>query len=396
MATHIGIGFSSEANASTAAGQAATQALEQIQQDKIDLVIVLNTIHYSPLETLITVRKSINAVRVIGSSTAGIILSEMISLRGVAVLAITSDEMNFGIAAMANIDTQDRREAGAAFARNVIADYGQHRRQAFVFFIDGLIQNNSPFTKGIQEIFGNIFPVVGAGSTDDFHFRKTYQYCQDKSLEGAATGVLIGGANIRVGLGNKHGWKPLGKPRYITQVEGNVIKTIDQKRALTIYEEFFGDEAKNLKSQQLTQLAILYPLGASLPEEKEYLIRNPIGITGDGSIICQGEVPEDAEIHIMIGNKDACRQAAVAAAQEAKEALGEKSPQLAFVFECMGRQKLLGRDAHREIQLIRQTLGQEVPIFGMYCWGEISPFKTAETTRRSHLQNESITVMAIA
>ncbi len=395
MATHIGIGFSQEVNTALAATKAASQAQEQIQQDNIDLVIILSTIHYSPLEALLSVRKILNPLRLVGSSAAGIILAELISLRGIAVLAISSDEINFGICAATSLDTQDPREAGNSLARNAIADLDQPRRQAFIFFIDGLIKNNSPILKSIQEVFGNIFPIVGAGSTDDFHFRKTFQYYQDRYLVNSAVGLILDSATIRVGLGNKHGWKPLGKPRFITHVEGNIIRTIDHKKASGLYEEYFGEEAQSLRSAPMSRLAILYPLGIRLADEHEYLLRNPVSVLHDGSVVCQGEVPEQAQVHLMIGNKDACRQAAMNAAKEVKEGLGGKTPKLIFIFEDLGRQKLMGRGAFAEVTLIKQILGYDVPLIGMYCHGTISPFRTSQSIHRTHLQNENIVVMAI-
>jgi hypothetical protein len=97
----------------------------------------------------------------------------------------------------------------------------------------------------------------------------------------------------------------------------------------------------------------------------------------------------------MIGNQDACRQAAAEAALEAKEGLEGRIPKLILIFECLGRQKLLGRGAFREVQLIKGILGHNTPILGMYALGEIAPFKTKDNTSKNHLQNESITVVAI-
>ncbi len=393
MPTSIGIGFSQDGSAAQAAQQAAQQAQEQLQSDKIDLAIVFNTIHYSPLETLLTVRKTLATDRLIGSSTAGVILSELVSLRGVGVLAISSDELHFGTGSIANLSSQDGRQAGIALTRSILNDFGQYRRNLMLFFMDGLMAENAAFVKGMQEMMGNVFPVVGAGSSDDFHFRKTWQYHQDKFANDSAVGLMLGG-NFRCAVGFQHGWKPLGKPRFITEASGNIIKSIDQKKAVAIYEDFFGAQ-QQLPTTLIDQLAILYPLGIALPEERHYLIKNPIGVGSDGSLTCQGEIPEDSEVHIMISNKDACRQAAILAAQQVKEQLGDREPKLLLIFESLGRHKLLGRSAHQEIQAIKNILGYEVPIFGMYCHGEVAPMINADNTRKVLLQNKSIVILGI-
>ena len=127
----------------------------------------------------------------------------------------------------------------------------------------------------------------------------------------------------------------------------------------------------------------------------EYLLRNAVDILPDGGIVCQGDVPEESEVHIMIGGKDACKQAAYEAAQEAYESLLGKEAQLVIVIESMSRLKLLGRMAIDEIYRIKEIFGGNVPIIGMYANGEISPFQTLEKVKKPHLQNESIVVLAI-
>ena len=402
MSIQIGIGFSQEANISEAAIKAASQARDQIYfQNKelakpppIDLAIVFNTIHYNPLETLLNIRKVLPQVKIIGCSTAGIILSDFISLRGIGVLAISSDEMKFGIAAIPDLKTQDLRQAGITLAKNVMADLGLHRRAAFIMLMDGLFNISSPIIKGLHEILGNVFPIFGAGSSDDFHFRRTFQYFQDKYLSNAAVGLLLGG-QIKVGYSCKHGWKPLGKPRFINQVEDHIIRSIENKTAIQLYREYFPDEVKNLKLSPLGQLTTHYPLGIYIEEEKEYILRNAVDILPDGSIVCQGEIPENSEVHIMIGNKESCRQAAAEAAMEARASLQGRPPKFALIFEGIGRLKMQSRFAFKEIQAIKGILGNNTPIFGMYSHGEIAPLKSEENIRKTHFHNESIIILTI-
>jgi hypothetical protein len=331
----------------------------------------------------------------IGCSTAGIILSRSIESRGLAVLTISSDEILFGIGSVGNLDKQNIHRAGYLLARDALANFGRHSRQGFLFFVDGYLENNSHLLKGIQEIFGNVFPILGAGSCDDFHYSNNFQIFQDTVLTNAATGMIIGG-HANIGIGCHHGWRPLGKPRIIDKAEGNVIKTISGKKAASFYQEYFGEESKNLHSDRFDQISILYPLGIFVEGSHEYLLRNAIQIREDGSIVCQGDVPTGAEVHIMIGNKESCKQAAIRAAEDAKKNLLGKQPKLIMIFESMARLKLLGRIAFEEIENITEILGKRVPLIGMYANGEFSPFQTIEKFKIPYLLNESIVILAIS
>lgn len=394
MATYIGIGFSQNANPSDAALEAINQAKTQANQLNIHMAIVFSTIHYSRLETSALLRQYLPNTKIIGASTAGIILPDFIANRGIAVVVINSDQLKFGLGAARDLDSSDPRQAGAAIGRDAIADFGHHRRQVFVLFSDGLLKNSSALLSGLQQTLGTAFPVIGAGSSDSFHYKKNYQYFQDKFMSSSACGFLIGG-QVNIGFGSSHGWKPLGKPRHITKTEGTAIRAIDGQKASHIYEDFFGKDFKTWPAARRRDIATVYPLGIYLAQERQYLLRNAVDIESDGSIICQGDVPEGSEVHLMIGNKDYCREAAIEAAHKASEGLYGKQPKLVLIFESLARQKLLGRHAIHEIQAIREVFGNTAPTVGMYCHGEMTPHLSPDGTVRTHLQNGSIVVLAI-
>ncbi len=395
MATHIGIGFSQNTDTAEAGLEAAILAKTQLKHSEINLAIVFSTIHYNPADFLPNIHSVLNQPKIIGCSSAGIILSKKIAMRGLAVVAIYSDDIHFGVSHVRCEESQDILTTGVTLAKEAITDLGNHRRHAFIFFTDGLLKNNSLILRGTQEILGSGFPILGAGSCDDFHFKKTFQYYQDRFFTNATTGLLMGG-QMSISLGSKHGWRPLGKPRIIDKADGHIIRTIDGKKASSIYEEYFGDETKNLRSSHLNQLTILYPLGIYLEEENEYLLRHAVNILDDGSIVCQDTIPEGVEVHIMIGNKDSCKQAAMDAAKEVQNNLFGKQPKLVIIFESLARHKLLGRDSLEEIRLIDDILGKTAPIVGMYSYGEISPFQSLYNIKKNHLQNQSIVILAIA
>lgn len=395
MATYFGIGFSKNTTPSEAALEAASIAKAQLKNLKPNGVIAFCTAQYDPKFFLPVIRETFPDTKILGCSSAGLILSDQIAARGISVLAIASDEIQFGAACLPYEESQDNRASGMALAKSAIADLGHHARHAFIFFPDGLSQNNALLLKGVQEIFGNGFPVVGAGSCDDFHFKKSYQFLDRQILTNGTCGVLLGG-HMNISTASKHGWRPLGKPRYLTHTDGHIIRTIDGAKASSLYEEFLGEDVHTLHQSNLGTLAILYPLGIYMEDERDYLLRNVVKILPDGSIVCQDDVPQGAEVHLMIGNKESCRQAAVDTANEVKNNLFGRKPRLILIFESLVRHKLLGRMSFHEIKSIKSILGNDVPIFGMYSNGEMAPFKSLSQVQKNHLQNESIVIVAIS
>ncbi len=395
MPTQIGIGFSPHMDAETAAKDAAFEAKTNLNEDKIDLAIVFSSIHYNPKKFLSTLTKVLSGVRIIGCSAAGLILPNSIQTRGISVLTVTSNEIKFGIGSIPNIDHQEGRDAGATLARSIVFNLGNHRRQGLIFFSDSSLSISTSFIYGIQEILGNAFQIVGMGSCDNFQLIKNFQIFNEAALQKSAVGLLIGG-NSSIGIANRHGLKPLGKPRFIDKASGNVIYSIDGKKAFNIYDEYFGQEAQSVQANRLGAIATSYPLGILAEPGKNYMIRNAIDILSDGSIVCQGEIPVGSEIHLMISSRESIRQAAIDATQDALAQLSGQTPQFILVLESMSRLKLLGRSAFEEIKQIKNLLPTQTSVFGMYGHGEIFPSLTPEQTLKTNMQNESITVIAVA
>ncbi len=394
MGTKIGIGFSRDIDTATAAQNAAISSSKSLASKDVHLAIVFSSIHYDPQTTIPIIQQTLNCQRLIGASTAGIILQHSIETRGIGILTITSDEMNFGTSCVVDALSGNPIQVGTSLANEAISDFGQHARQAFLFFMDSELHITSEFLNGLQQVYGNVFPIIGAGCSDDFHYEKTFQILNGNIYEHSVTGLLMGG-QMTVGAATRHGWRPLGKPRIITAVEHNVIKSIDGKKASHLYDEFFGEYADDLRSQKLGRMAILYPLGIDVEGSNEYLLRNTVDITSEGDIICQGDLLEGSEVHVMIGNKNSCKAAVREAAIEAQKSLLGRPAKLVLVIECLSRLKLFGRAAFDEIKIIKDVFGGDTPIFGMYSNGEVCPLKTEERFKRPHHQNESVVVLAI-
>jgi len=395
LPTSISIGFSQDLDPQNAALQACVQVKNQLNASDTDLIIIFASPQYIVPEAQSVITRILKPKHLVGSSTGGIILSNGVTNRGIAMVGINSDDMHFGVSAMSGIDAQDMRHIGFDLARKAVQDLNSSHREAFITFSEGIEKNSSPFIRGIREVLGGGFPVLGAISSDDFKYKKLSQFFQDQVLQNSSVGLLLGGT-FHLALGCRHGFKPLGKPRFITKVDGHVLCTIDNKPAVEIYKHFLGPEAEGLKNFTLNSSAAMYPLGVYLEESRQYLLRNIIDILQDGSIVCHEGIPQGAEVHLMISNKESCRNSAIETAELVKASLAGRPAKLVLVFESLARHKILGRGAFSEIQAIKDVLGKTTPMAGMCSYGEIGPFNTLDNIKNIYLHNESILMMAIS
>ena len=395
MSTLIGIGVSSSADAQRAAREATQLAKFQIGQEDLDLIIAFSSLRSSHQNIITGIREVASAAKIIGCSTASVILNSGVEKDTVAIMAIRSKQMKFGLSCEADLAGKDPRAAGQNLAKAAMANLGYGHRNVFTMFSDGLIQNTTDIIRGVQDVLGKSFLFIGGAASDDLRFTTTYQYFQNQVLTDSALGLLWGG-DIHYGFGIQHGWKPIGKARTVTSCEGRIIKTIDNAAAISIYKDYFGEEANNLYKTKLARTAILYPLGIYLEDEQEHILRNVLEVTEDGFLVCQGDIPKGASIRLMIGNKDSCIQAARQAAEEAKNMLHSKQPKFIMVIDSVSRNKLLQRNAVKEIEAITEVFDKSVPLIGFYSFGESAPLKTLGYQGQAYFHNEAIAILVIA
>jgi hypothetical protein len=400
----IGIGLSIEKDPVLAAEEATRLAKINTYSAKIDLAIVFSSIDLSCASLLKTISAHLEkGTPIIGCTGAAIISNQGIFKHGLAVMLLSLPQgAYFNTACVKDIKAKTSLSAGRELGEKLLYGFKDMRRDLSIIFSDGLMQEGSNLIYGLQERLGKSFPLVGASASDNLRFLKTYLYFNQEVFSNAACGILWGG-KLNFGLGIKHGWKPLGKPRHITKSSGNIVYEIDDTIAAKIYEEYLACDLTKLR-KELKYISIFYPIGIYLAGEEEYLLRNILSIGDDGSLTFQGDVPQDSLIRLMIGTKESCLAATQQAVDEAKKGLSVqvmglkkgREKNFALVFDSISRYILLRKDADKELRIIKEGLGKDTPIIGIYTYGEQAPLRAISYQGRAYFHNQTITILAIA
>src|SRR5208282_3753782 len=107
LSTSISIGFSQDPDPQNAILQACVQVKNQLNSTDTDLIIIFASPQYIVPETQAVITRSLKPKHLVGSSTGGIILSNGVTNRGIAIAGINSDELSFGVSAIKDLDGQD-------------------------------------------------------------------------------------------------------------------------------------------------------------------------------------------------------------------------------------------------------------------------------------------------
>jgi hypothetical protein len=370
MAFKAGIGSSVGEDAYREGANAAQQAIDAVGGSAA-LFIVFASSKFDQEKLLQGVRSVANGATVVGCSTAGEITTQGPSNKSsIAVMAIATDDVQF-IADVGEHIKYNPKEAGKEVARKVKEKANDI--SLFIMLPDVLAGNGADIVRGVSEVLGEFFPVVGGAAGDDFKFEQTYQYLNDKVYSGAVIGLGLKG-NVKIGIGVKHGWMPIGIPKKVTKSQGAILYELDGTPAIDIYKDYFGEElASELEKEKLARLAITYPLGMKIEGHEEMLIRDPISVDADGSITCAAEIPEGADIQLMIGSKEEAIRVAEEAAKNAMTQLDGAEPKAIIIFNCIARHKLFGEFSGEEIKAIQRAIGPTIPLIGFYTYGEQAP-----------------------
>lgn len=393
MGTWVGIGSSRQSDSYRAGREAATKALDTMGQPHPDLVLLFASVRFEQDALLRGILSVTWDAPLVGCSTAGEILPEGPSRRSLVVMTIRSTTLKITTGVGHRISANPR-QAGQEAANQMTAAK-LPSPHGLLMFSDGLTGNVAEVVRGMQDVLGLSFPIVGGSSADDFRFTRTYQYYRGQLFNDSVPTVLLAGP-IALGVGARHGWKPLGKPRQVTRAAANVVQELDGQSAVNLYETYFGKAAASLKSEVLADMSIVYPLGMPIPGEEEYLLRNVLRVDPNGALVYAGEIPEGTEVRLMMGSKAKALEAARRAAELAMLAIAPRSPSFALVFSSCSRSRLFGNRAGEEISEIRNVLGKTVPLIGFYDYGEQAPLTAAGFKGRSYFHNESLVVCVVS
>lgn len=109
-------------------------------------------------------------------------------------------------------------------------------------------------------------------------------------------------------------------------------------------------------------------------QSEKIMIRVPLSVKDDGSIICGAEIIQGSQLYLMIGTQQSALAAAKDTAERLKRTVPTIEPIIVFLSDCVARKILYGEHGKEEIDSIRATVGEHAQIFGFYSYGQIAPF----------------------
>lgn len=396
MDLKIGVGMSKKKDSGTAGSEAVKEALDKASIKSADFLFVFAAPKFDQ-QAMLDGITAVSDAPMIGGSTAGEISTYGYTQNSVVVMAIASKDITFSSGLGESIGKSEIK-AGEQVAKMAL-ERGKNSKEkkSFVMVPDGLAGDGTPIIKGVQNVLGEDFEIVGGALGDEDKFEKTHQYFNGKVYEGCVPGVLVSGDFV-TSTGIRAGWESVGNRMKCTKAEGNVVYELDGKPALATYKQYLGPE----RSAKLPGIALEYPFGMidekATIEGKEYFqLRAPLSVDKEkNSISFAAAIPVGKDVTITAASRESIIAGSETAAKQALDTLDGAKPLLIIDFDCIGRKLVLGPRAQEEIEAVRKVLGKDVPIIGFFTYGEIGPIdKRVDKLRGTRFHNQTTVLWVV-
>jgi hypothetical protein len=374
------VGRSAHPDPATAGHEAAGAALAD--HDDPGLLLLFASGAYDLPTLAAAVAETAMGVPVVGCSSAGEFDAAGPATHSVLALALGGPGLTFSVSAVSG---SPPRDAGARVAA-CVGDIAAHPHQVLMLLADGGSATHADIVRGAYSVAGAGVPIVGgvAGHPEFGHDADCAIFYGGTVLHDAVLGVAIG-SDAPLGIGVRHGWRPMGEPVLITGAEPGRVLELDGRPAADVYRERLGED----DPADLTVLG--HPLGMQQRAGEAHI--RSVMVDGDPDRGLRCAAPAGALAWIMEADPDGVIDAADRACTDALATLGGADPCALLTFGCAARLKYLGGPeggACDEIAHLARQAGDAV-VAGLYTHGEF-----ARTRGITGYHHQTVVVLAIA
>lgn len=198
--------------------------------------------------------------------------------------------------------------------------------------------------------------------------RGVHAQVADVVVEGGLSGVVFGD-QVVIATRLTQGCTPIGTPHVVTECQRNVLITLDGRPALEALREDAG--LKTVRELEGMGGSIFAGLPVAGSDSGDYQVRNLVGLDIARGLVAIAEPVREGS-RLFFCRRD--QRSAIEDMARMLDSIGAglfARPRGAVYFSCLGRGAGLFGEPSRELNMIREALG-DVPLAGFFCNGEIS------------------------
>ncbi|MFA6316320.1 MAG: FIST N-terminal domain-containing protein [Elusimicrobiota bacterium] len=370
----IGIGLGRGPGAAKAALEAVSQARKTVPEP--DHAVAFGSIYLDQGEVHGTLRRELGKTVLVGGSCFREITNAGVTRGTVAVLLLSFDggKVTFSGAESG----PEPYETGLCLAKG-LSRPGREGKPLGLVFASIASGYENEMLRALTMKLGRM-PFFGGLTCGDYDlglshpdFWTNYQYRSDGLMKQTASLTLLELPNgVEPCFGFAHGWQPVGPLVKITKASGAKVREVDGTPVFDYYRQFLGSGQSDAFFEHMVQR---YAFALEEEGNPYSVVKLPVACDfQEGCITCYpAEDLQGRSVRLIQASRSSLLDGAKEASLRLREALAGRRPELVFAVSCCARASILHSVIERELEVVQETLGRDVPVFGFYSGGEIAP-----------------------
>jgi small ligand-binding sensory domain FIST len=354
-------GLSEHPVPSQAVGEAVGQALEELSDERPDLVVLFASPHHVGAfeDVAASVRALLQPTVLLGCSAAAVIGGprEVEDRPALSVFAARMPSTQLTPVRLEVVPTPDG---------HTIVGWPEHPDGTLLLLADPFSFPADAFLERVNEDLPGLQVVGGLASAATHPGGNRLVVDAQISAGGAVGALLNGGVEVRTVV--SQGCRPVGKPYVVTKAERNFIFELGGRPALERLQETAAAASEGERELMRRGLHI----GCVVDEQRlefsrgDFLVRGVVGADQRSGAIAVGDiVPVGRTVQFQVRD-------AGSADEDLRDLLTEAKADAALLFTCNGRGQRLFGEADHDASTVERLLGP-LPLAGCFCAGELGP-----------------------
>ena len=380
MLISVGCGWSDNNDEVKAVEEAVSSVRTQLGAKSPEFAIFFSTVGYDSNKVLSEVRQLLPGVQVYGGTSClavqtkeGFHVGEKGSL---ALLAVASKNISFGVGGVSIDDFTSAREAGKAAIQAAIDATGKKGTPKLVL-ITSSVGREEELLAGIEDVIGKDVPVLGGSAGDNTITGEWKQFANENVYSNGISLTAIY-TDLKIGWAYEAGYLRSENRGTITRADGRIIYEIDNLPAAEVYNDWTGGTvvAEELETGgSILSDASYYPLAKIIKNEgKEYTLSiHPLSINAtDHSLEVFANIEEGDEVMLMHGDWELLLNRALTTPTKAleSESLSKEDVSFGVYTYCAGTVLAIPEDERPKMPVLVKTAIGDAPFIGTFTFGE--------------------------
>jgi len=248
--------------------------------------------------------------------------------------------------------------------------------------VAGVLVLATPLSVDIAEMFKGMseekfeFPIFGGGAGVYDANEKPFIFCGNEFYNQGVIAIVFLSREFHIYTKTLLGWKPLSKEMTITEIDGMILKKVDDVCALDMYNRYLDIQNDGSFFDNVLEFPLI------LDRSGETIARVPFFADENGYIKFLADLELGEKFHIGYGDPDTI----VRKSTSIQKDLYNFEPEAIFLYACICRRFLMQNDVNLETQIFDYI----APTSGFYTYGEFF-----SRSNKIHLLNSTMVVVGM-